>query len=174
VDETGHTFRTRVEPTWGLRGRTPVIHRLSRRREVSSIIAVTPTGQLSAWHVTGSVRGTDVVRALRHFRAWIGTPLLIVWDRLNAHRGPEVRHLLASAPCDFAVAYLPAYAPELNPEEQANAVLKRRLANALPGSVAELLDHVRRGIRYLQHRPTMVRHFFQHAGLTLSNFSDAH
>src|SRR3712207_7325187 len=49
-----------------------------------------------------------------------------------------------------------------------SAVLKRRLANALPGSVAELLVHVRRGIRYLQHRPAMIRHFFQHAGLTRS------
>ena len=174
MDETGHTFRTRVEPTWGLRGHTPVIRRLSRRREAASIIAVTPAGRLYAWHVGGSVRGADVVRALKHFRAWIGTPLLIVWDRLNAHRGPEVRQLLHARPADFAVSYLPAYAPELNPEEQANAVLKRRLANALPGSVSELLAHVRRGIRYLQHRPAMIRRFFQHAGLTLSNFPDAH
>ena len=174
MDETGHTFRTRVEPTWALKGHPPVLRRVSRRREVSSIIAVTPDGRLYAWHVPGSVHGTDVVRALRHFRTWIGTPLLVVWDRLNAHRGPEVRHLLASRPDDFAAVHLPAHAPELNPEEQANAVLKRRLANALPGSVDELLAHVRRGIRYLQHRPTMVRHFFEHAGLSLSNFPDAH
>jgi hypothetical protein len=84
---------------------------------VASVIAVTPAGQLYAWHVGGTVHGTDVVRALRHFRAAIGTPLLIVWDRLNAHRGPEMRHLLAAQPVDFAAVYLPAYAPELNAEE---------------------------------------------------------
>jgi transposase len=174
VDEAGHTFQARVEPTCAPRGQTPALRRLSRRREVASVIAVTPAGQLYGWHVGGTVHGTDAVRALRHFRAAIGTPLLIVWDRLKAHRGPEVRHLLATQPVDFAAVYLPAYAPELNPEEQANAVLKRRLANAVPGSVAEVLDHVRRGIRYLQHQPMMVRHFFQHAGLMLSNFLDAH
>lgn len=130
------------------------------------MIAVTPDGRLYAWHVPGSVHGADVVRALKHFRAWIGAPLLVVWDRLNAHRGADVRYLLAERPRDFAVAFLPAYAPELNPEEQANAVLKRRVANALPGSVDELLGHVRRGIRYLQHHPAMVRHFFEHAGLS--------
>ncbi|HEV2643670.1 MAG TPA: transposase [Candidatus Elarobacter sp.] len=110
-----------------------------------------------AWHVEGSVHGTDVVRALTHFRIWIGAPLMIVWDRLNAHRGAAVRTLLAARPQDFRVVPLPAYAPELNPEEQANAV---------PGSVAELLDQVRDGVRYLQHHPGMVRRFFQHAGLT--------
>ena len=167
MDETGHTFRARVEPTWAPRGRTPVVRRLSKRREVSSVVAVTPGGRLYAWHVAGSVHGADVVRALKHFRAWIGTPLLVVWDRLNAHRGPEVRQLLAARPRDFAAVHLPAYAPELNPEEQANAVLKRRMANAVPGSVGELLAHVRRGIRYLQHRPSMVRRFFRHAGLTV-------
>lgn len=80
MDEAGHTFRARVEPTWALQGRTPVARRLSRRRELSSVIAVTPDGRLYAWHVPGSVPGADVARALKHFRAWIGTPLLVVWD----------------------------------------------------------------------------------------------
>ena len=66
---------------------------------------------------------------------------------------------------DYAVAYLPAYAPELNPEEQANAWVKRRMANALPASITELAALARTSFRLLQHRPTLIRHFFQHAGL---------
>jgi hypothetical protein len=111
------------------------------------------------------VHGADVVRALEHVRARVGAPWLVVWDRLNAHRGPEMRRLSAERPQDFAVAVLPAYAPELNPEEQANAVLKWRVANARPDSVGERLEHARRGIRDFQHRPAMVRRFFRHAGL---------
>src|SRR3712207_7027164 len=38
---------------------------------------------------------------------------------------------LAAHPQDFAVAYLPAYAPELNPEEPCNACVKRAMENAL-------------------------------------------
>jgi hypothetical protein len=139
---------------------------MSRRREVSSIIAVTPDGQLYAHHVAGSVHGIDVVHALAHFRRWIGMPLTVVWDRLNAHRSAKVRDFLADRPQDFRVVSLPAYAPELNPEEQANAVLKRRMANATPSSATELLDHVRRGVRYLQQHPVIVQRFFAHAGLT--------
>jgi hypothetical protein len=36
------------------------------------------------------------------------------------------------------VAYLPAYAPELNPEEPCNACVKRAMENALPSCVADL------------------------------------
>lgn len=60
---------------------------------------------------------------------------------------------------------LPPYAPELNPEEQANAIIKRRMANALPASIDELHCWACRGIRYLQRHPRLVQHFFHHAGL---------
>ena len=84
LDETGHSFRARPSTTWARRGVTPVLQRLSKRREVSSVVAVTPTGQLYARHVRGSVSSPVVIRALQHFRRQIGQPLLVVWDRLNA------------------------------------------------------------------------------------------
>jgi hypothetical protein len=55
--------------------------------------------------------------------------------RLNAHRSRATTDFIASHPQDYALAYLPAYAPELNPEEQCNALVKGAMANALPGSV---------------------------------------
>jgi hypothetical protein len=100
---------------------TPVLQRLSKRREVSSVVAVTPAGQLYARHVRGSVSSPVVIRALQHFRRQIGRPLLVVWDRLNAHRAHRTAAFLARHAHDFAVAYLPAYAPDLNPEELCNA-----------------------------------------------------
>ena len=44
LDETGHSFRARPGTTWSRRGVTPILQRLSKRREVSSIVAVTPAG----------------------------------------------------------------------------------------------------------------------------------
>jgi len=138
LDETGHSFRQRPGTTWARRGATPLLRRVSKRREVSSIVAVTPDGRLYARHVRGSVSSPTVILALRYFRRQIGTPLLVVWDRLNAHRARRTAAFLAAHPRDFAVAYLPAYAPELNPEEPCNACVKRAMENALPNSVADL------------------------------------
>ena len=53
-DETGHSFRARPDTTWARRGLTPVLRRVSKRREVSSMVAVTPDGRLYARHVRTS------------------------------------------------------------------------------------------------------------------------
>jgi len=44
-------------------------------------------------------------------------PLLIVWDRLPAHRSRITRDFIASQETRLWVEYLPGYAPELNPVE---------------------------------------------------------
>ena len=46
-----------------------------------------------------------------------GTALLIVWDRLPGHRGRLVHVYLAGLQGWIRTAYLPPYAPELNPVE---------------------------------------------------------
>src|SRR5215213_3403826 len=162
-DETGHSFRARPGTTWARRGLTPLLRRVSKRREVSSVVAITPDGRLYARHFRTSISSKTVILALRDFRRKIGTPLLVVWDRLNAHRSRATTDFISAHAHDYAVAYLPAYAPELNPEEQCNAFVKRALENALPGSVDDLHRLAR-----LQFRPEMIVSFFRHAGLSVT------
>lgn len=154
--------------TWALRGAAPVLRRLSKRREVSSLIAVTPCGRLSAWHIPGHANALTVIRALKHFRRTLGSPLLIVWDRANIHRDTRVRRFIAEHGEQFADHLLPPYAPDLNPEEQANAIIKARCANAVPATICELKGHAKLAVRYLQRHPHMVRNFFHHAGLSVT------
>jgi transposase len=146
---------------------TPVLRRVSKRRAVSSVVAVTPDGRLFARHVRGSVSSRIVILALRYFRRKVGTPLLVVWDRLNAHRARATTAFLAAHPQDFAVAYRPAYAPELNPEEPCKAVVKRAMENALPASIDDLHRLARREFRRLQHKPCRIVRFFRYAGLAV-------
>jgi transposase len=167
-DETGHSFRARPGTTWARRGLTPLLRRVSKRREVSSVVAITPDGRLYARHFRTSVSSETVILALQYFRRQIGTPLLVVWDRLNAHRSQATTDFISAHAQDYAVAYLPAYAPELNPEEQCNAFVKRAMENALPQSVADLHRLARREFARLQRRPEMIVSFFQHAGLSVA------
>jgi transposase len=131
---------------------------------VSSIVAITPDGRLYARHFRASVTSPTVISALRYFRRRIGTPLLVVWDRLNAHRSQLTTAFIAAHAQDFAVAYLPAYAPDLNPEEQCNAFVKRAMEYALPESVDDLHRLVRLEFVRLQRRPKMIVSFSRHAG----------
>jgi transposase len=145
-----------------------VLQRVSKRREVSSVVAITPDGRLYARHFRTAISSRCVILALRYVRQTIGTPLLVVWDRLNAHRSRATSAFIAAHAQDFAVAYLPAYAPELNPEEQCNAVVKCAMANALPGSVDDLHRLARREFGRLKRRPEMIVSFFRHAGLSVT------
>jgi transposase len=144
---------------------------VSKRREVSSLVAITPDGRLDARHFRSSISSRCVILALRHFRRKIGTPLLVVWDRLNAHRSRATTAFITAHPQDYAVASLPAYAPDLNPEEQCNALVKRAMENALPGSVADLHRLARREFGRLQRRPEMIVSCFRHAGLSVAGLS---
>jgi hypothetical protein len=164
-----------VSTTWAPTGQPPVLRRVSQRREVSSLAAlVAPLAgpddraRLYARHFWGSIHGEEVIVALRYFRRRIGRPLVVVWDRLNAHRAKAVHAFVAARPDDYQVEWLPPYAPDLNPEELCNGAVKRETLNAVPGSVAELQRVARRSFRRLDHRPAMLRGFFRHAGLSVT------
>ena len=142
------------------------------RREVSTIAGlVAPLhgpARLYARHFRGTVHWQQVIPALRYFRRRVGRPLVVVWDRLNAHRAKPVLAFVAAHPGDYRLEWLPPYAPDLNPEELCNGAVKRDLQNALPGSVDELHRFARRGFRRVGRHPDTLAAFFRHAGLRVT------
>ena len=102
----------------------------------------------------------DMPRSDRHV-------VVVVWDGLQAHRARIVQTFLAAHRADYSLAPLPAYAPELNPEELCNGAVKHALRNLLPDSVEELHQIVRREFRQLGRQPDVLRAFFAHAGLSV-------
>src|SRR5205085_1636011 len=125
--------------------------------------------RLVARHIEGSVHGTDVIAFLRYLRRRLGSrPVWLVWDKLQAHRAAEVQRFLQRHPRHFRAYFLPSYSPQLNPEEQCNASVKKALLNALPESIEDLRRQARREFRRLQHRPATLRAYFAHSGLSLN------
>ena len=120
-----------------------------------------PDGRLYVHHFRSSILGRCVIQALCYVRREIGTPLLVVWHRLNAHR--------SWVTTDLAASHAQDYAPELNPEEQCYALVKRAMmANALPGSVDDRHQLARRVSGRLKRHPEMIVRFFRHAGLSVT------
>jgi transposase len=148
---------------------------VSKRRELSSVVGlVAPVGRparLYARHFRGSIHGEQVIAALRHFRRRVGCPLVVVWDRLHAHRAKPVLAFLAAHPDDYRIEWLPPYAPDLNPEELCNGWVKQDMQNAAPGSVDELHRMARRSFIRLDRQPAVLQQFFQHVGLSVNHFS---
>jgi transposase len=64
-----------------------------------------------------SVKKAQVVDFLQALVRHLRLPLLVVWDRLPAHRSHLVQDYIATLEGWIHTAYLPPYAPELNPVE---------------------------------------------------------
>ena len=85
-----------------------------------------------------------------------------------------MQDFIAAHPEDYALEWLPPYAPDLNPEElctRGNGAVKRALQNAAPASVDELHRDARRGFLRLGRRPDVLHGFFRHTGLRVTRFS---
>ena len=68
---------------------------------------------------------------------------------------------------DFRLERLPGYAPDLNPEEGCNGVVKTEPRNTTPASVAELRARPRADFVRLGWRHEVLLAFFHHASLSL-------
>ena len=114
----------------------------------------------------GSVKGPQVVDFLRALVRHIPQPLLLVWDRLPAHRSRVVREYLDSLVGWIQMEYLPPYAPELNPVEYIWAYWKQHeLPNVCQKDYWQLSEGARHTLRRMRRRPRLITAFWKQASL---------
>jgi transposase len=140
---------------------------VSQRRELSTVIGLTLSGKIYKRHFEHAIGAIDILIALKHFQRHIAKPMIIVWDRLNAHRATIVRDYMAAHP-ELEVEWLPPYAPDLNPEEGCHGNIKQHLRNAAPATTHDIRVQVDRGFARLRQRPDLLLGFFRHAGLAVN------
>jgi transposase len=114
-----------------------------------------------------NVRTPHVIRYLHQLHRQHRRPLIVVMDRLNAHRS-AVAKLHKRGAAWLRVEWLPAYAPDLNPVEPLWSQAKfTDLANFVPEDVDHLHDAVIEAVGDVQFKPQLLRAFFQSAKLAL-------
>ena len=114
-----------------------------------------------------NVDATKAVEFVRWIQRKLQRKLIVVWDRLNAHRTAE-RRIKDRSGNRIHFEYLPSYSPQLNPVEQIWQHSKWvDLSNHLPRDVFELSDNVFSSLAVMQTEQQLLRSFFAHAGLPL-------
>lgn len=117
----------------------------------------------------GSYNSTALIRFLNLLRrSFRGKKVILIWDRLNAHKSRDMGHYLASQRHWLDVEWLPAYAPDLNPVETLWGNVKgQEIANLQVEETLDVVDGLRAGLRRVQRGP-LAFSFLQHAGLSLA------
>jgi transposase len=169
LDEAGFYLLPSRIRTYAPRGQTPVLRVPLTRDHLSVISAITPAGKLFVQVGEQALRGPDVVRFLHHLLGHLPGKLLVIWDRSQIHRGRRVQAFLAAgAAARLRLEYLPAYAPETNPDEGVWNLLKRvELANRCCRDLHHLRAELRRAVLRLRQKPHLVRACIGHAGYHL-------
>jgi transposase len=156
VDESGISERPARVRTWAPKGQTPIIQFHFNWNHVSVIAGLTRTNCMFRLH-EGSIKKEEIIQFLKALRDHLKQPLLVIWDGLKAHRSRLVREYLDSLDGEIHVAFLPPYAPDLNPVEYLWAWLKRHaLANYCPSNLAELHTSARNKLKSAQKRPSII------------------
>ena len=169
VDESAFYLLPAVVRTWAPRGETPVLRAYLTRDHLSVISGLTLEGQLLLQMRQQAFCGPDVVRFLRHLPRHIPGKLLVLWDGASIHRGQAVRDFLAAGgAARVHLEQLPAYAPELNPDEGIWHYLKHvELRNLCCDDLPALQQELRRAVARLRHKPAVLQGCLTEVGYAL-------
>ena len=166
-DEFGFSFQEQLATTWARRGKRPIFRRVTKeRRALSTAVALTLSGKIYKRHFEGSIKSENLIQALEHVQRQLPGNIILIWDRASIHLSKVTKAYLQNQP-DILVEELPAYAPQLNPEEYCHGNVKQRLRNARPASKKEIRSMLDRGFARLRHRPDLLRGFVHTAGLSV-------
>jgi transposase len=175
LDESGFMLNPSVRRTWAPRGKTPDLSAWDRRDRISAVssISVSPKAHRLNLHFDlledkANVHAEDVVEYLRRLKAQLGGPMTVLWDRGGVHdKSLLVRAFLAEHP-EIVTEKLPAYAPELNPDELVWAWTKYgRLSNLAANNLNYLRDYIINEMVYLREHPELLASFIEGTGLPL-------
>ena len=151
--------------TWSPRGVTPVLQYNFNWKSLSVAAGLT------AWNFyfrfyPGAIKAPQVVDFLKALVRHIRRPMVLVWDRLPAHRSRMVQDYIVSLEGLVHQQYLPAYAPELNPVEYIWAHCKQHeLPNVCPKDYWQLSQAARRALGRMRRRPRLIQAFWKQASL---------
>jgi transposase len=161
-DETGISDQDQVGRSWAPKGETPVVSRTAKRIAQSLIAAVSNRGLMRFMLYDGALDADRFIAFLRRLVRDAGRKVFLIVDNLKVHHAKKVAAWVASHLHEVELFYLPAYAPEHNPDEYLNRDLKQRLRQKpQPGAKEDLTKSTRSVLRAIQRSPRRVRAYFK-------------
>jgi transposase len=160
-DETGMRSDHAAGRSWGRRGQTPVIKSSGQRFSCSMISAITNRGRLNFMVFQKKFEAKVFVGFLRRLIRQSGRKVFFIADRHPVHRSSHVKRWLSENAKNVRMIFLPAYSPELNPDELLNQDVKTNGVGRRPARDAiDLMNTVRGYVRSIQRRPQHVSAYF--------------
>jgi len=161
-DEMGVRSDDQIGRTYGKIGQTPVVKVSGQRFSCQMISTVSNRGNLRFMIFEGKFNADVCITFLKRLIKDAKRKIFLILDGHPVHKSKKVKSWIAANASKVSLFLLPAYSPELNPDEllnqdvKTNAVRKKRAANK-----NELKKNLVGYLRGRQKRPDLVRRYFE-------------
>ena len=162
LDEAGFQSDPPLQRTYGLKGNTPVVTTSGQRQSINVISAVNARGEFWAATYEGKLNAESFIVFLQDFmKNRRDQTVYLVVDGHPAHTAKSVQRYVASLKGQLELHRLPAYAPDLNPDEYVWSHMKGNGVSKKPLKKNESLrSRVEEDLRKIDQDKELVRSFF--------------
>jgi transposase len=148
--------------TWGTRGTRPEVPHNSAHLSVSAISAVGAHGKFRFMTVQGTVNGAVFKKFLMRLMYDVKEPIFLIVDNCRIHKSKVVKEYVSRLKGRLKMFFLPAYAPELNPDELIWSGMKSTLGKLPPAkSKLQLSTRASSYLQSIQHLPSKILAVFK-------------
>jgi transposase len=160
-DEMGLKSDHQTGTSWAERGHTPVIRGTGQRFGCNMISTVTNRGTLRFMIYSERFTTSVFITFLKRLITDADRMVDLIVDGHPVHRSKAVGNWLVEHEEDNRMHFLPAYSPELNPDERLNHdVNTNALGRQRPADRDEMISGVRSYVHGTQKRPDIVERYF--------------
>jgi transposase len=161
-DESGVRSDYHSGTTWGVKGQTPVVEKTGQRFKFNLLSVINNKGEMRFMLTESMVDNALFVEFLKRMLTGQKQPVFLILDGHPVHRSRAVKEFAVSTEGRLRIFYLPAYSPQLNPDEQVwNDVKHRRVGRLAPRNKDQFRAAIRSAMAALQRLPRIIRSFFQ-------------
>lgn len=161
ADEMGIQSEDNRGRSYGLKGEKPVIRKSGSRFKCNMLAAISPQGFMNWMVFKDNCTSSKFIEFMRRMIRQINQKIFLIVDNLKVHHSKKVREFVEKNKEKICLFYLPAYSPDLNPQELVNQDVK---ANANNFRALKSLDDLMINIRYyltkIQFNPCKIMNFF--------------
>jgi transposase len=163
---------THMEPgnlqgrSYAPKGQTPTINVSGSRFKINIISTLSSMGEMRYMLYSSAMNCRLFIIFLGRLINGNKQMVFLIVDNLKVHHGKLVTQWLKEHQEQIRIFYLPAYSPELNPDEYLNNLMKQMFhSRQQPNTKEELTKTMQQILRNLQRDKNKIKNLFKHKNI---------
>jgi len=163
ADETSCVSMPNTLKGYARNNEKPVLQHTAKKFKINMISAITNTGKTLFSLYEEAINTDRFIEFLQKSIQSSNSKIFMIVDNLRVHHAKAVKKWVSEHKEQIELFFLPAYSPDLNPDEYLNQDYKKNAnKNSLPTTKKQLENNTLAYMQTLKQNPQKVANFFKH------------